>query len=97
MKLIGKIFALPFILVLTLLVAVLGFLLALSGVLLSAASFILGILGVLAFVMDYGAGVGIPALVFSFLLSPFGLPAVAEWIVDKLDDLNYSLKCFVTG
>lgn len=26
-----------------------------------------------------------------------GLPAVAEWLIDKLDSLNYSLKSFITG
>lgn len=97
MKLIGKILALPFILALTLLVAVLSFLLSLSGWLFSLAASLLGILGILALVMDYGIGVGVPALVMAFLISPLGLPAVADWIIDKLDDLNYSLKSFVVG
>ena len=39
---------------------------------------------------------GITWLVMAFLLSPFGLPAVAEWLICKLDGLNYSLKCFIT-
>lgn len=97
MKLIGKILALPLILALTLLVAVLSFLFSLSGWLFSLAASLLGILGILALVMDYGAAVGVPALVMAFLISPFGLPAVADWIIDKLDDLNYSLKSFVVG
>ena len=33
----------------------------------------------------------------AFVVSPFGLPAVAEWLIDKLDSLNYSLKSFITG
>ncbi len=97
MKLIGKILALPFILALTLLVAVLSFLLSLSGWLFSLAASLLGILGILALVMDYGVAVGVPALVMAFLISPFGLPAVADWMIDKLDDLNYSLKSLVVG
>lgn len=36
-------------------------------------------------------------LVLAFLLFPFGLPAVAEWLVLRLDDLNYSLKSFIMG
>lgn len=97
MKLIAKIIALPFILALTVLVAVLGFLCSLSGWLASIAASLLGLLGVLALLMGYGAGVGVPALVMAFLLSPFGLPAFAEWIIGLLDGLNYSLKAFVMG
>ena len=41
--------------------------------------------------------VGIQGLVIAFAVSPFGLPAVAEWLIDKLDSLNYSLKSFITG
>ena len=40
---------------------------------------------------------GIQGLVIAFAVSPFGLPAVAEWLIDKLDSLNYSLKSFITG
>ena len=34
--------------------------------------------------------------VLNFSVS-FGLPAAAEWLVCKLDDLNYSLKTFIAG
>ena len=40
---------------------------------------------------------GITGLVLAFLLSPFGLPAAAEWLVCKLDDLTYLLKTFIAG
>ena len=40
---------------------------------------------------------GITGLVLAFLLSPFGLPAAAEWLVCRLDNLNYSLKTFIAG
>jgi len=97
MKLIAKIFVLPFILALTLLVAVLGFLFSLSGWLFSLAASVLGILGFLTLVTGGGTYAGIAVMVMAFLISPFGLPAVADWIVGKLDDLNYSLKAFVMG
>jgi hypothetical protein len=32
------------------------------------------------------------ATVFAFLLSPYGLPAFAVWLVDKLDNLNCTIK-----
>ena len=43
-----------------------------------------------------GTAAGIGGMVIAFLISPFGLPAVAGWIIEKLADLNYSLKCFLT-
>ena len=32
------------------------------------------------------------ATVFSFILSPYGLPRIAMWLVEKLDDLNCAIK-----
>jgi len=59
-------------------------------------SSILGIGGaILLFTGDISGGIGV--LVIAFLISPFGLPAVAEWIANLLDSLNYSLKCFITS
>ena len=43
------------------------------------------------------AAQGVYWLAVAFLVSPFGLPAVAGWLIDRLDDLNYSLKTFITG
>lgn len=34
-------------------------------------------------------------IVISFLISPLGLRAVIEWFIDRLADLNDSLKGFV--
>lgn len=73
MRIILKLLAAPFVLALTLLVAVLNF------------------------ALFTGDRWGIQGLVIAFAVSPFGLPAVAEWLIDKLDSLNYSLKSFITG
>lgn len=96
MRIILKLFAAPVVLALTLIVAVLSF-----GV--SLASWTLGILSSVCalcglFNLFQGdAAQGVYWLVVAFIVSPFGLPAVAEWLVDRLDDLNYSLKTFITG
>lgn len=95
MRLILNILVLPIILVLTLLTAVLGFLVALAGWPSIIAS-ILGILSFITLVTGGGTAAGIGGMVIAFLISPFGLPAVAGWIIEKLADLNYSLKCFLT-
>ena len=35
---------------------------------------------------------GIIVLVFAFLVSPFGLPMLAMWLLGKLQDLRYALQ-----
>lgn len=97
MRLIFKIFALPFLLVLSLLVAVLMFLFDVAGWLLSLASGILAVIAVGLFVLQHQPVGGVAFLVLAFLLSPYGLPAVAEFLIGLLDELNYSLRRFITS
>ena len=40
---------------------------------------------------------GMVLLVLGFLISPLGLRAVIEWFIDRMADLNDSLKDFVMG
>ena len=35
--------------------------------------------------------------VVAFLVSPFGIPAIADWLMDRLYSLKYSLQDFITG
>lgn len=97
MRIILKILAAPFVLVLTLLVAVLSFLLSLSVGILSIGASLLGLLGVLMMAVERDVYTGAALLAMAFAVSPFGLPALAGWLVGKLDDLNYSLRGFITG
>ena len=97
MRLIFKIFALPFLLVLSLLAAVLMFLYDVAGWFLSLASGILAVIAVGLFVLQHQPVGGVAFLVLAFLLSPYGLPAVAEFLIGLLDELNYSLRRFITS
>ena len=97
MRLIFKILAAPFVLVLTLLVAVLAFLLSLSAGLLSILASVLGLLSVLMLFVEKDIPTGIAGLLMAFAISPFGLPALAGWLLAKLDELNSSLRGFITG
>ena len=97
MRLIFKIFALPFLLVLSLLAAVLMFLYDVAGGFLSLASGILAVIAVGLFVLQHQPVGGVAFLVLAFLLSPYGLPAVAEFLIGLLDELNYSLRRFITS
>ncbi len=95
MRLIFKIFALPFLLVLSLLAAVLMFLFDVAGWFLSLASGILAVIAVGLFVLQHQPVGGVAFLVLAFLLSPYELPAIAEFLIGLLDELNYSLRRFI--
>ena len=92
MRLILKLITAPLILFLTVLVAVLLF--SLSSFLLTAASVIMALLGVGLFFISYPVG-GVIYLVIAFLLSPYGLQAVAGAVITGLDSLNLSLRQFI--
>ena len=96
MRLILKLIAVPLILFLTILVAVLLFLFSLSSFLLTAASVIMALLGVGLFFISYPVG-GVIYLGIAFLLSPYGFQAVAGAVITGLDRLNLSLRQFITS
>ena len=97
MKLLLKIIALPFIITLSVLVAFMTFLFSLSNWLFIFASTILGIMGAVLLISGNGLFNSFVILFLAFLVSPFGLPALAEFIIDLFDSLNCSLKSFLTS
>lgn len=97
MRIILKLIAAPFALALTLSVAVLSFVLSLSAGVLSVLAFVLGGAGGLMLAVQRDMFNGIALLVMGFALSPFGLPALAGWLLDRLADLTGSLRSFITG
>ena len=60
------------------------------------ACVVLTLLAVALFISGQTLG-GIVFLVLAFLISPYGIPAIAEWLVDKLHNLNFALRGFITG
>lgn len=92
MRLVVKVFLFPLTLLLSLVVAVGRFLCMCSGALLSVAALLLFTLALLSLVlMHNGSGaLFIGALAFS--ISPYGLPRLAEWLMDRLEDLNFTIK-----
>lgn len=97
MKLILKTLAAPVVLVLTLAVAVLSFLQSLAVGVLSVLAFICVICGLFACTIGGDVSSGMRVLVLAFHISPFGLPAISEWLILKLGDVNYSLRSFITA
>ena len=89
-----KILAAPFVVVLTVLAAVVSFLFCMATAVFVVACVVLTLLAVALFISGQTLG-GIVFL--AFLISPYGIPAIAEWLVNKLHNLNFALRGFITG
>jgi hypothetical protein len=91
MRLFLKILTAPVVGVLTLAVAFSKFVIGLSDIFFGIVSGVVFIMSVVILVTDEAAG-GIAWMVIAFLVSPFGIPALAGWLVDRLDDFNSLIK-----
>ena len=91
-----KILAAPFVAVLTVLAAVVSFLFCMATAVCVIACVVLTLLAVVLFIGGQTLG-GVVFLVFAFLVSPYGIPAIADWLVEWLYSLNYALRDFITG
>jgi len=104
MRIFLKIILFPVSLLLTIIAAISNFLIMRCAIILNIVSGII-FLGTLVGLLQYLSGwpYGQPGnpqtlimvaagFVFSFLLSPFGLPTLAAWIVSKLELLNELIK-----
>ena len=96
MKMLLKILAAPLALALTIIVAFCGFILSVTGVIFWLLSVLVFAGAVLLFISQQTAG-GIAFLAIAFLVSPYGLPALAAWLVGKLEGVKYSLRDFILG
>lgn len=95
MRIVFKILAAPLVVVLAIGTPVLAFLCGVGEWLLNIISGLIVLMAILAFVYGQYTNGGI-ALFLAFLCSPMGLPAVAGWVLEKLVDLDYSLRRFIT-
>lgn len=93
-KLPFKIIAVPFVVALTIITPIFTFLFCWAKTFME----ILSGIGVLVSIAIFISGSKLGCVVFlilSFLISPFGLPAIAEWLIDRIEDMNYSLRYFI--
>jgi hypothetical protein len=95
MRIILKIIAAPFVILLTLSWAIMVFLFSWAEVILKFLSGITGLIAIVMLIAGQTQG-GIVFGVIAFLVSPIGIPAVAMWLIDKLGDWNDALKSFIT-
>ena len=90
-NLLWKFVAAPVILVLALFVWFCAGLVYISGLVLGLVSMVLGLLGV-AVLITYSPQNGLILLVLAFLVSPYGLPLAAIWLLGKVQDLKFAIQ-----
>ena len=96
LKLLVKILAAPVILALTLFVWICVGIVYISGLVLGLISMVIALLGV-AVLITCSLQNGIILLVMAFLISLFGLPMAAIWLLGKVQDLKFLIQDLVYG
>ncbi len=96
MKILFKIIAIPFMVALTIIVPILAFLFCYAATFLEIVSG-LGVLISVALLFTGEKLGGCVFLILSFLISPLGIPAIAEWLIDRLNGLDYLLRDYIMG
>lgn len=92
MRIILKIFAAPFVLLLSLVLGVLTLLHTLTTAVLNILALIAAACGLFACTIGGDPASGIRVLIVAALISPFGFPALSEWLILKLGDMKYALR-----
>ena len=95
-KLLLKIVVAPVVLLLTLAIWICVGLVYVSGLVLGLLSMVIALLGV-AVLVTYSPQNGLILLVIAFLISPFGLPKLAFWLLGKAQDLKFAIQDLVYG
>ena len=91
-----KILAAPVMVALSLLAAMVTFLFCVASAVCELGCIVLPLLSLILFIGGQIVG-GIVFLVLAFLVSPFGVPVIAEWLVDKLHSAKFALRDFIIG
>ena len=96
LKLLLKIAMAPVILVLTLFIWLCAGLVYVSGLALGIISTVIALLG-MAVLITYSPQNGIILLLMAFLISPYGLPIAAFWLLGKVQNLKFAIQDRVYG
>ena len=91
LKLLLKIFVAPIILLLTVAIWICVGLVYVSGLVLGLVSMVIAFLGT-AVLVTYSPQNGLILLMIAFLISPFGLPKLAFWLLGKVQDLKFAVQ-----
>lgn len=96
MKILLKIVVVPLVVLLTLGIWICVGLVYVSGLMLGLVSMVIAILGG-AVLVTYSPQNGFILLVIAFLISPFGLPKLAFWLLGKVQDLKFAIQDLIYG
>lgn len=96
LKLLLKIAVAPVILALTVFIWLCVGLVYLSGLALGLVSMVFAFLGVFMLIVGPRQN-GVIALVLAFLISPYGLPLAAIWLLGKMQDLKFAIQDKIYG
>ena len=92
MRILLKILLFPITLALSAIVLVCQFLCVFSSMLLSVLALLLFILALAIIVLLGEVGEGLKAMLAAYLISPYGVPLLASWLIGAVDGLNNWLK-----
>ncbi len=96
MKLLLKVLVAPVILALTLFVWICVGIVYISGLMLGFISMGIALLG-MAVLLTCSLQNGIILLMMAFLISPYGLPMAAIWLLGKVQDLKFAIQDKIYG
>ena len=96
LNLLLKIVAAPVVLLLTVAIWTCVGLVYVSGLVLGLLSMVIALLGV-AVLVAYSPQNGLILLVIAFLISPFGLPKLAFWLLGQVQGLKYAIQDLIYG
>ena len=91
-----KVLAAPVMVALSLLAAMVTFLFCEASAVCAQGCIVLPLLSLIQIIGGQTVG-GSVVLGLAFLVSPYGVPAIAEWLVDKLHSAKFTLRDFITG
>ena len=92
MRILLKILLFPITLMVSIILLVCQFVCIFSSMLLSILAFVLFALGLASIVLLDDVKQGLIALFIAFLLSPYGLPMIAAWLIGTIGGINERLK-----
>ena len=92
MRILLKILLFPITLVLSVIVLVCEFLCVFSTMLLSILAFLMFVLALAIMILLGEVGEGLKALLAAYLISPYGVPMLAAWLIGAVGGINERLK-----
>lgn len=92
MRLVFKILLFPISLALTIITLVCQFICTFSTAVLSVISGLLFVVAVLTLILLKDPAGALPIAIMAFVISPFGLPFLLQWVVNLMEGLNDLIK-----